>query len=49
MNEVITFFFEILSMFWILISKYWILATFLLIALIGFVVDIYIASVRKKG
>ena len=49
MNEVITFFFEILTMFWSLISKYWILATFLLIALIGFVVDIYVASVRRKG
>lgn len=49
MNEVITFFFELLTMFWNLISTYWILATFLLIALISFVVDIYIASVRKKG
>lgn len=49
MNEIITFFFEILTLFWGLISKYWILATFLLIALIGFVVDIYVASVRRKG
>lgn len=49
MNEIITFFFETLTMFWGLISKYWILATFLLIALIGFVVDIYVASVRRKG
>lgn len=49
MNDVITFFFEILTMFWGLISKYWILATFLLIALVSFVVDIYVASVRRKG
>lgn len=49
MNEIITFFFELLSMFWNLISTYWILATFILIALIGTVVDIYIASVRRKG
>lgn len=49
MNDVITFFFEILTMFWGLISKYWVFATFLLIALIGFVVDIYSATIRKKG
>lgn len=49
MNEIITFFFELLTMFWNLFSKYWVLATFILIALIGFVVDIYIASVHRKG
>lgn len=47
MTLVINFFFDMLVDIWALIKDYWILSIFVLITIIGFIVDLIIKSREK--